>query len=256
MPIDYSRGKIYKIVDNTNDKCYIGSTCEPTLAKRLSKHVDDYKRYLTQNFHYITSFEVLKNGDYNIVLIENYPCNSKDELFSRERYWTNAIDCVNKIKNQGLFITLGEVEYNKQYREKNNVRLKEQQKQCYYENKVERLKNVNDYRKSHKEIIEEKKRIYYINNKERLDQKNRGYYEINKEKLLEKFQCPCGGKYLKSTRDRHYRSLKHKNWLEIKNIISNHETLMTQINNLIDETNIFISSCNSFQLFIQHFYCV
>ena len=35
MP-DYNKGKIYKIVDNTNNNIYIGSTCEPTLAHRLA----------------------------------------------------------------------------------------------------------------------------------------------------------------------------------------------------------------------------
>ena len=41
MP-DYSKGKIYIIVDNTNNTVYIGSTCEPTLAHRLAQHKKDY----------------------------------------------------------------------------------------------------------------------------------------------------------------------------------------------------------------------
>jgi hypothetical protein len=32
-------GKIYKIVDS--NKCYIGSACEPTLARRQAKHASD-----------------------------------------------------------------------------------------------------------------------------------------------------------------------------------------------------------------------
>ena len=35
--VNYQLGKIYKIVDNTNGNIYIGSTCEPTLARRLAK---------------------------------------------------------------------------------------------------------------------------------------------------------------------------------------------------------------------------
>lgn len=103
MPIDYQKAKIYKIVDNTTDNIYIGSTCEPTLARRLAKYVGSYESHLNETYHYDSSFEILKNGDYNIVLIENYPCNTKDELFSRERHWTNALICVNKCRNQGLF---------------------------------------------------------------------------------------------------------------------------------------------------------
>ena len=36
MP-DYSKGKIYKIVCNVTGLVYVGSTCEPTLARRLAK---------------------------------------------------------------------------------------------------------------------------------------------------------------------------------------------------------------------------
>ena len=118
MP-DYQQGKIYKIECNVTGKVYIGSTCEPILARRLAQHVGNYKCYLNGKSNYVTSFDVLQNGNYDIVLIESYPCNSKDELHARERYHTNNKDCVNKIKNQGMTNELGEKEYNKQYHENN-----------------------------------------------------------------------------------------------------------------------------------------
>ena len=39
---DYSKGKIYKIIDNTNGKIYIGSTVQ-TLQGRLLGHKTEYK---------------------------------------------------------------------------------------------------------------------------------------------------------------------------------------------------------------------
>ncbi len=45
MP-DYSKGKIYKIVCNTTGLVYIGSTCEPTLARRLAGHRGAYNAFL------------------------------------------------------------------------------------------------------------------------------------------------------------------------------------------------------------------
>lgn len=124
----YQRAKIYKIIDNTNDDVYIGSTCEPTLARRLVQHRADYKKYLKGKTNYTTSFKIIANGDYDIVLIENYPCNSKDELYARERYWTQNTKCVNKIKNQGLLKELGKKEYDKfkgkLYRSKNAEKIK------------------------------------------------------------------------------------------------------------------------------------
>ena len=118
MP-DYQLGKIYKIECNVTEKVYIGSTCEPTLARRLTKHLTNYKRYLNGTYSYVSSFDVLQNRNYDIVLIESYPCNSKDELHSRERYHTNNIDCVNKIKCQGMKNELGKKEYDKYNYEKN-----------------------------------------------------------------------------------------------------------------------------------------
>lgn len=34
--VNYSFAKVYKIVDNTNGNIYVGSTCEPTLARKLA----------------------------------------------------------------------------------------------------------------------------------------------------------------------------------------------------------------------------
>ena len=86
--MNYQLGKIYKIVDLDSNKCYVGSTCEPILARRLAKHVGDYKQYLKGKGRNITSYIILAMDDYDIVLLETYPCNSKDELHARQRYYS------------------------------------------------------------------------------------------------------------------------------------------------------------------------
>jgi hypothetical protein len=96
MP-DYQKGKIYKIVDNTNSNIYIGSTTQ-TLARRKDKHVRDSKNYgETCNNRLIkySSHYIIKNGDFDIVLLEYYPCNNKDELRMREQEYMDKYDCVN-----------------------------------------------------------------------------------------------------------------------------------------------------------------
>ena len=94
----YEKGKIYKIISDNTDKIYIGSSCEPTLAHRLSKHRSNYKAWLKDNTNqYITSYEILKLENYSIILIENYPCNNKDELHAKERSVIETVECVNKI---------------------------------------------------------------------------------------------------------------------------------------------------------------
>lgn len=197
--VNYQLGKIYRIRCNITGDDYVGSTCEPILARRLAGHVSDYKLYLKGNRAYVTSFDVLQNGDYDIILIENYPCNSKDELYARERYWANQIDCVNKIKGQGLICELGVQEYKKQYRHGNKEHFKEYEKQRYERNK-DQLKQ------------------YYQDNKDQIKQ----YYQVNKDKLQEKHTCECGGCYRLDNRSKHMKTLNHqeyianKKWYDIK----------------------------------------
>jgi hypothetical protein len=138
MPINYQLGKIYKIECNITGLVYVGSTCEPILARRLAGHLKSYKCYLKNNgkTSYISSFEIIKNGDYDIILIEKCPCDNKDELHARERYHTNQIECVNKIKNQGLFIKLGEKEYSKQYNLEHQAKIQKTNQQYCKDNKA------------------------------------------------------------------------------------------------------------------------
>ena len=95
-PIDYSKSKIYKIVCDTTGLVYVGSTIE-ALSRRLSGHRAAYKHSLKGNNNYVTSFDVLKNNNYKIILIDNYECNSKEELHREERKYIESIECVNKI---------------------------------------------------------------------------------------------------------------------------------------------------------------
>ena len=93
----YKRGKIYKIVCNTTGLCYIGSSSQKSLAKRLGQHKDYYKLWKINTHHIVASFQIIDNNNYEIVLVENYPCNSKDELHARERYWIENTECINKV---------------------------------------------------------------------------------------------------------------------------------------------------------------
>jgi len=75
---NYQNGKIYIITGSETDKIYLGSTIN-TLNRRLSRH--------TTGEECSSSIIINNNKEYNIVLLETYPCNSKEELLWRERYW-------------------------------------------------------------------------------------------------------------------------------------------------------------------------
>ncbi len=115
MPTNYQNGKIYRIVCNITGLTYIGSTCQ-TLSQRLTKHRGCYRQLLANpdKKKLVTSVKVIAGGDYDIVLLEKCPCESKEELHKRERYYIESMDCVNKV-----IPTRTEAEKKKIYREKN-----------------------------------------------------------------------------------------------------------------------------------------
>ena len=93
--IDYSKGKIYKIVCNKTGLCYIGSTCR-TLDKRLKEHKYEYERYINKKTNsFASSIYVLFNNDYRIELVLDFPCLNKTELIQKEYYYMNTVECVN-----------------------------------------------------------------------------------------------------------------------------------------------------------------
>ena len=82
----YVDGKIYKITCNKTGLEYVGSTCD-TLNRRLHNHVVKWGAWKAGKTNRCGSFKILEGGDYKIELLENFPCNSKEELNKRERYW-------------------------------------------------------------------------------------------------------------------------------------------------------------------------
>ena len=95
----YENGKIYKITDVGYNKCYIGSTCE-SLSKRMERHRKQYKEYIKGRMKKKTTaidiFNEFGIENCKIELIENYPCQSKEELFKREGGHIKATECVNR----------------------------------------------------------------------------------------------------------------------------------------------------------------
>ena len=85
---------IYKIIDNTNDNCYIGKT--KNINHRMRQH-----RYSHRHQKQCCSSEqILKNDLLDLenceikLLEECEECNSKE----REKYWiNNSKNCINKL---------------------------------------------------------------------------------------------------------------------------------------------------------------
>ena len=88
MP-NYSNSKIYKIVCKTTGLTYYGSTTA-TLKSRLRDHT-----YYKKGNRDCSSQPIIDGNNSEIVLVEDYPCETKEELLWRERYYIENNECVN-----------------------------------------------------------------------------------------------------------------------------------------------------------------
>eukprot|EP01127_Copromyxa_protea_P012167 TRINITY_DN3138_c0_g1_i1.p1 TRINITY_DN3138_c0_g1~~TRINITY_DN3138_c0_g1_i1.p1 ORF type:complete len:115 (-),score=0.06 TRINITY_DN3138_c0_g1_i1:412-756(-) len=102
----YSRGKIYKITSPQTDMIYIGSTTEPTLARRMAGHRANYAQWREGKRGFVTSFQLLEYNDCSICLVELFPCHTKDELAAREQFHLDANDAGKNITPNGMLNTV------------------------------------------------------------------------------------------------------------------------------------------------------
>jgi hypothetical protein len=175
--VNYGNGKIYKLATFQSDEIYYGSTTGP-LTKRLSEHRRAYNCRMGGKGSYMTSFEIVKNPDVHIVLVESINCKSKEELFAVERKYIENNDCVNKT-------------------------IPGRTKKQYYQDK--------------KETISAKKKQHYQDNRERIANINAQYRKENRESINkrqnEKILCECGNYYTRTNISHHKRSKKHLKYL-------------------------------------------
>jgi hypothetical protein len=90
---NYEDGKIYKIVVDGTDLIYVGSTCG-RLSARISRHRSSAlsKAYKCKLYEYDPSL-------WRIILVEEFPCATKDQLRAREEYWRKELRAsLNSIK--------------------------------------------------------------------------------------------------------------------------------------------------------------
>lgn len=151
MPVNYQLGKIYRIHCNVTNKDYYGSSAEPTLARRLAGHVGSFAKYKRGLGRYCTSFELIANGSYEIILCENYPCDTRDELRAREAYYIQNNECVNK-----CIPGRTKQEHMKVYYRKNKVKITEYKMEYVKEN----VEKVHDYQQQYRANNKEQIRKY------------------------------------------------------------------------------------------------
>lgn len=206
---DYSKGKIYKLECLNTGKLYVGHTTKQYLSQRLQSHLSQMKQWRKGKHHYCTSFKILEGGNYQITLIESYPCKSEDELKARERYWIETTR--NRVNKTVPTRTA------KEWAIENHDRIRQQRKEYYQANKEAICERVNAYRMANQEQIREKKKEYHIANQDRICEKTRSYYQANRDQIneqrREKTTCECGSVVSVSNLTRHTLTKKHQDYI-------------------------------------------
>jgi hypothetical protein len=185
---------------------YYGSSAHKYLSQRLRNHRSDYKKWLEgKSKQYISSFEIMKNNNYEIILVELYPCQSIDELRSRERYYIDNNECVNKRKEWYKENKDNLIAYYQAYRQKNRDELNRKDKIKYIKRRDLHLQKCKEYRHINREKLNQQKKEYYEKNKERLNQRAK-----------EKVECECGSIINHGGLAEHRKSKKHLTFLTNK----------------------------------------
>jgi hypothetical protein len=187
MP-DYKNGKIYKLTNSDESLVYIGSTTQP-LCERKAGHRATYKRWIKakSGVNYVTSFKLFEanEDDVNIQLIEAYPCNSKEELHARERFYIKQMECINKVvpgRTKKEYREDNKIELcakEKEYREENKAVILARHKEYHAKNRTSILAKKKEYRHDNKNAIKE----YREKNRASILAKKKEYYEKNKDIL-------------------------------------------------------------------------
>ncbi len=175
--VNYNNGKIYKIEDVGGNMCYVGSTTKDFLSKRMVNHRASYTSWKANKSLKVMVYDIFEAygvENCRIVLIELFPCLTKDELGKREAHYIKLMDCVNRNIP---------CRTRKEYQLDNNDDIKIWKKQYYEDNKVEILEQYSEYYKAHKDAII--------------------------TKMMKKVNCKCGGKYTHGHKNRHFKTEKH-----------------------------------------------
>ena len=200
--VNYSEGKIYKIVSDLTDEMYIGSTTEKYLSSRLNGHKYQYRLGINNT----KSGDILKYPDARIVLIENFGCSTQNGLEAREYFQIKEhikqnINVVNKHMPTRT------------------------QKEYYEDNKEAILSKCIEYRATHKDQLKEYWKNYRETHKEVKAARDQAYRENNRDDVLEKkreyeqrpWTCDVCNQSMKlGSRNKHLKSTRHINKVNIR----------------------------------------
>jgi hypothetical protein len=204
--VNYQNGKVYAIYNKITGKLvYIGSTCQK-LCRRFGGHC--YKSTI-QNSNFYQEMKEFGVENFYIELIENFPCNSKEELLAREGHYFRL--------NKDILLNEKTPDYSNREEIRETEEFKEKRKEEYINRNKDKINC-----ECGSEVIKDKLEIHYLSNKHKEYLKEIGKENEIIEKIKDrskeriKYECECGSKIQKCEKARHKKSKKHLDFLKLK----------------------------------------
>lgn len=189
-PIDYSKCMIYKLCcdDITITNIYVGHTTNKT--RRKQEHNSRCNNSNDKQYNsYVYKF-IRENGgwsNWSMIVVEEYPCENKNQAEARERYWIETLQAtLNKVIPTRT---------KQEYMEENREQLREKSKQYNSEHREECRKYNKKYREENEDYHKRRKKEW-------------------RERTKEKINCECGGYYYTTEKNKHVKTQKHLKYLE------------------------------------------
>jgi hypothetical protein len=207
--MDYKNGKVYCIRNNINDEIYVGSTTQ-SLSQRMAKHRGVMNHDTKKHRPLYKLMSEIGIEHFYIELIEECPCDNKEQLMKKEGEFIRQQGTLNKFVAGRTY---------KEWRIDNSERIREQ----VIQNREHKCVYNKEYQINNREQLKEKAKTYREQNIDVLKTRCNDYKKKNKEQLKEKAQVSemcdiCGSCYTHGSRSRHMKTKKHQTALRLNQI--------------------------------------
>jgi hypothetical protein len=167
--IDYSKTIIYKLVckDTTITDLYVGSTTSFVDRKKTHKDKAVCSNEYDKSYH-LKVYDIIRaNGgwtNWEMVMVECFPCENKLQAHQRERYW---LETLHATMNSNI-----PSRTTKEYYENNKHNIAEKRKEYYAEHidkvKEQHRNGTKKWRERNPDKVREYKKKYHAAKKEQI----------------------------------------------------------------------------------------
>ena len=183
LPINFANTMIYKLCCNdvSITDLYVGATTN--FKQRKGQHK---RRCCNPNdkSHHLKVYQFIReNGgwnNWNMILVEQYPCENQLESDKRERYWLEILG--------GTLNMLIPSRTKKEWCQDNAVKIAEQKKEYNKDNAVKIAEQQKAYNKANAVKIAERKKAYEQANAVKIAEQKKEYNKDNAVKITEYYK--------------------------------------------------------------------